>query len=391
VAKLVNAVGRSIMLLSLPATSQLVSEGLSVRKIINLPALSIASAFILVCCSVSIFGQNREKFVISAKAGGINAVTGQAAMHAKGESDWQQLMITDDLQAGDRVRTALDGRVEILLNPGSYLRLGGDSEVELANNSLANLEVRLLRGTAIVEASGFEESQMMINISTPHARLAIDRQGLYRLNVVPSEATEVIVRKGRVILGDSNTKIKSGNKVTFSATSVSVAKLTNEEKRLEKEVAIEQWSKDRAQMLAKANSRINGRLLNSAFDSVGNDFFFTGFLRSGLWFYNSRTACYTYLPYGYGSSPYGISYPTTVYGGLSHGGYYPGAAYGANSRPSPSTGGGYSNPISSGVSSSSSAAPVRTMPASAPPRDMDSGSSSPRGFRSERTVEPGRP
>ena len=36
----------------------------------------------------------------------------------------------------------------------------------------------------------------MINISTPHARLAIDRQGLYRLNVVPSEATEVIVRKG---------------------------------------------------------------------------------------------------------------------------------------------------------------------------------------------------
>jgi FecR protein len=379
------------MLLSLPATSQLVSEGLSVRKIINLPALSIVSAFILVCCSVSIFGQNREKFVISAKAGGINAVTGQAAMHAKGESDWQQLMITDDLQAGDRVRTALDGRVEILLNPGSYLRLGGDSEVELANNSLANLEVRLLRGTAIVEASGVEESQMMINITTPHARLAIDRQGLYRLNVVPSEATEVIVRKGRVILGDSNTKIKSGNKVTFSATSVSVAKLTDEEKRLEKEVAIEQWSKDRAQMLAKANSRINGRLLNSAFTGANDEFLFTSFLRSGLWFYNSRSACYTYLPYGYGSSPYGISYSTTVYGGLSHGGYYPGAAYGASSRPAPSTsGGGLNNPISSGISGSSSA-PVRTMPASSPPRDMDSGSSSPRGFRSERTVEPGRP
>ncbi len=380
------------MPLSLPATSQLVSEGLSVRKIINLPALCIASAFILVCCSVSIFGQNREKFVISAKAGGINAVTGQAAMHAKGESEWQQLMITDDLQAGDRVRTAIDGRVEILLNPGSYLRLGGDSEVELANNSLANLEVRLLRGTAIVEASGVEESQMMINISTPHARLAIDRQGLYRLNVVPSEATEVIVRKGRVILGDSNTKIKSGNKVTFSATSVSVAKLTNEEKRLEKEVAIEQWSKDRAQMLAKANSRINGRLLNSAFTGANDEFLFTSFLRSGLWFYNSRTACYTYLPYGYGSSPYGISYQTTVYGygGLSHGGYYPGAAYGANSRPAPSTGGGVNNGITSGISSSSSVSPVRSMPASAPPRDMDSGSST-RGFRSERTVEPGRP
>ena len=53
-------------------------------------------------------GQNREKFVISAKAGGINAVTGQASVHGKGESEWQQLMVTDDLNAGDIVRTASD-------------------------------------------------------------------------------------------------------------------------------------------------------------------------------------------------------------------------------------------------------------------------------------------
>jgi hypothetical protein len=378
------------MTLSLPATSQLESEGLSVRKIINLLPFSIASVFLLICFSVCAVAQNREKFVISAKAGGINAVTGQASMHAKGESDWQQLMITDDLEAGDRVRTAVDGRVEILLNPGSFLRLGGDSEVELANNSLANLEVRLLRGTAIVEASGVEETQMQINISTPHARLAIDRQGLYRLNVVPSEATEVIVRKGRVILGDSNTKIKSGNKVTFSATTVSVAKLTNEEKKLEKEVAIEQWSKERAETLAKANSRINGRLLNSAFSGVNNEFLFGTWLRSGLWFYNSRTACYTYLPFGYGSSPYGISYPTTVFGGMTRGGYYPAGSYPTNGRPVPSSG-GYSYPSNANGSTSTGGAPVRTMPVSSPSRDVDSGSSNLRGFRSERTVEPGRP
>ena len=72
--------------------------------------------------------------------------------------------------------------------------------------------------------------------------------------------------------------------MTFSATSVSVAKLTDEEKRLEKEVAIEQWSKDRAQMLAKANSRINGRLLNSAFTGANDEFLFTSFLRSGCGF-----------------------------------------------------------------------------------------------------------
>jgi len=341
-----------------------------VRKTFNLPLLSLFSGVVLMACLGTSLGQNREKFVISAKAGGINAVTGQAAMHPKGETGWQQLTVTDDLETGDRVRTASDGRVEILLNPGSYLRLGGDSEVELSDNSLANLELKLLRGTAIVEATGIQETQLMINISTPHARLAIDRQGLYRLNVVPEDATELIVRKGRVILADSHTMVKGGNKVVFSATAVSVAKLTGEEKKLEKEVAVEQWSKERAETLAKANSRLNPRSLNSAFSSFGSDISaFNAFGRSGLWLYNSRAGCYTFLPFGYGSiSPYGLSYTTTVYGGFTGGGGY----YG---RPGIYTNGGNASngyPTSS-TSSRTDGVPTRTMPVSAAPSMSPSG------------------
>jgi hypothetical protein len=359
-----------------------------VRRISNLATLFI-STIILLACAITCVAQNREKFVISAKAGGINAITGQASIHGKGESDWQQLMITDDLQAGDRVRTDSDGRVEILLNPGSYLRVGGDSEVELSDNSLANLEVRLLRGTAVVEATGVEEAQMLINISTPHARLAIDRQGLYRLNVIPNDATVLIVRKGRVILGESHTKIKGGNKVVFSATAVSVAKLTDDEKKQEKEVAIERWSQERAETLAKANSRINNRMLTSAFSAANSsDLFFLGRFRgSGLWFYNSRMACFTFLPYGYYgfSSPYGVSYQTTVYGG-SHGSGY---GYGSGSRsgnivPILTNG----SPISTGSSSPSASMPVRTTPMSSAPSGNDiEGGRTTRG----RNLDAGRP
>ena len=351
------------------------------RQKFHLSSVSLISGLLL-CCALNGFAQNREKFVISAKAGGINAVTGQASVHAKGESDWQQLMITDDLEAGDRVRTANDGRVEILLNPGSYLRLGGNSEVELSNNSLANLEFRLIRGTAIVEATGVEETQLLINISTPHTRLAIDRQGLYRLNVVPNDATELIVRKGRVILGDTNTKIKGGNKVVFFATAVSIAKLTEQDKKFEKTVPVETWSKDRAEMLAKANRRINNRMLTSAFASFNSNDFFYGFRRSGFWFYNSSSSCYTFLPFGYTNSPYGASYPTTIYGGYGYTGGgrgYPPVAGGSNGSYPGGTGGGTASGGSGG--SGSYSAPVRTMPTmpapSAPsmaaPRDPDSG------------------
>jgi hypothetical protein len=362
------------------------------RHLATLPTLCALALF----CCLPTSAQNREKFVISAKAGGINAVTGQATVHGKGDSDWQQLTVTDDLNAGDRVRTASDGRVEILLNPGSYLRVGSNSEVELSNNSLENLEVRLIRGTAIVEATGADGLQLNINISTPHTKLAIVRHGLYRLNVVPEDSTELIVRKGSVILNDSHTKVKGGNKVVFSATTVSVAKLTKEKKDSTSDV--DDWSKERAEVLAKANRRINDRMLNSAFASNGFDGFNPYGLRgSGLWFFNSRAGCYTFLPFYYGwGSPYGASYSQAVY-------FYGGRAWTGAQAPS------YPTATSSGSASSSSTGsyhppmvPVGTGPTNGgatpggmrvvsppPARDPDSGQ---RILRTtERTIEPGRP
>jgi uncharacterized membrane protein YgcG len=332
-----------------------------VRKTFYLP-LSLFSIALVLCCALEGLAQNREKFVISARAGGINAVTGGASVTSRNDTGWQQLMITDDLSSGDRVRTAFDGRVEILLNPGSYLRLGGNSEVELLDNSLASLEVKLLRGTAIVEATGADGLELNIGISTPHTRLAIVRQGLYRLNVVPEDATELIVRKGRVILSDTQTKVKGGNKIVFSATNVSIAKLTKEEKKRNDKDEVEVWSKDRAETLAKANRKITDRMLTSAFSTSSNPWEpLRPYGRTfGIWFFNPNAGCYTFLPFYYGfGSPYGSSYTTSIYspypnrtygypqtgnngaggsGGSNGGGSYPPAAGGGSNgggRPAP--------------------------------------------------------
>ncbi|HZJ45976.1 MAG TPA: FecR family protein [Pyrinomonadaceae bacterium] len=366
------------------------------RKTQSLATLLTVCALAFACYT-SISAQNREKFVISAKAGGVNAVTGQATVHGKGETEWQQLTVTDDLNAGDRVRTAGDGRVEILLNPGSYLRVGGNSEVELSNNSLENLELRLIRGTAIVEATGADGLQLNINISTPHTRLAIVRHGLYRLNVVPGDATELIVRKGSVILNDSHTKVKGGNKVVFSSTTVSVAKMSKEEK--DKQAGgVDSWSKDRGEALAKANNRINGRMINSAFSAYGNGY--VGFRMTrgvGLWFYNDIAGCYTFLPFFYGfGSPYGGSYSQAVsfYGGRAWTGsqvpyYYPrtsGVPAGTAGNSASGTAGGYTPPMRSNPGATPGGIRVAMPP---PARNPDSGERMIR--RPERTIEPGRP
>jgi hypothetical protein len=264
-------------------------------------------------------------------------------MHTHGNSEWQQLTIKEDLETGDVVRTGFDGRVEMLLNPGSYMRIGENSEFELADNSLENLEVRLIRGTAIVEATGAEDTELLINITTPHTKFAIVRRGLYRLNVMPGDGTELIVRKGRVMLDDSHTKVKGGNKVVFSSGSFSIAKLQQTDKKnLDN---LESWSKHRAETVAQANRKIRGRDIYSLMASLNSQWdrrFSPAY--GGIWMFNSGYGCYTFMPFYLGwGSPYGSSYSSSFYGGYWDRSYY----YGTGRAVSPSNG---NQPVPTGTS-----------------------------------------
>src|SRR3954468_4985932 len=82
---------------------------------------------------VPVDGQTRDDRLISAKAGGVNFVAGDVKVRRAGGQDWQSVTVKDDLKDGDSARTGADGRVEVLLNPGSYLRAGSSTEFELTD------------------------------------------------------------------------------------------------------------------------------------------------------------------------------------------------------------------------------------------------------------------
>jgi hypothetical protein len=141
--------------------------------------------------------------------------------------------------------------------------------------------------------------------------------------------------------GDSHTKIKGGNKVVFSSGSMSVAKLEKQEK---KEIDdLDAWSKERAETVAKANSKMRRRDINSMVLAMRDPFFPR---RSGFWVFNRAFGCYTFVPLFLGwGSPYGSSYSRTFYGnpwwGNGYGGLYGGGVAGGGSGGS---GGGGSTP-----------------------------------------------
>src|SRR5438552_11177763 len=85
-------------------------------------------------------------FIVSTRAGLVNYVQGSATVKA-----------ATSIPAGQPVGTGPGGAVEILLNPGSYLRMGENSQVILDRVELYDIAVRILEGSAIIEANGFNK------------------------------------------------------------------------------------------------------------------------------------------------------------------------------------------------------------------------------------------
>jgi hypothetical protein len=329
--------------------------------------------------------QNREKFGISAKAGGVNAVTGHVTVERVGQSA-QLLSSQDDLVSGDTVTTGSGGQAEVLLNPGSYLRVAENSEFVLVDNSLNNLIVKLVKGSAIIEASGSDDVGLRINVLANQQRLVIIRGGIYRINVQPS-AVELLVRKGRVLpAGNAREVVKGGTKVLYVASGPLAAKLTRQDQD-----EFDLWSKQRAETLARANQKISSRAMNGYLASMSPfEWAFSAANPWGLWTFSSFSHCYTFLPFHYGwSSPYGHYYGNYYnvwpYYGIP--GYGPnsvfvrnsGSSGGSSGFPASSSSGGSSS--GSSGSSGSGASPTfgpsaPSAPSQAGPRDPDSGSRS---------------
>lgn len=92
-----------------------------------------------------------------------------------------------EIPQGGELRTA-QGRAEVLLTPGVFLRLAENSSVRLVANSLSDTQVELLDGSAIVEATdGSSPGPVQVLYKT--WRVHVPQEGVYRLDSNPACVT----------------------------------------------------------------------------------------------------------------------------------------------------------------------------------------------------------
>ena len=275
----------------------------------SLRSLLILAALCLSAVAASAQAQSRDARFISAKAGSVNYVSGKVAFKRAGETRWVMLSTNDDLKTGDAVKTGDNGRAEVLLNPGSYLRLGANAEFELADASLDDLQLGLKAGSAVIEATGYSELDLSIEVETPQTLARIVRSGIYRFDVRPGGVTEVSVQKGRAYVGSPEVLYKGGKVVRVGAGgALEVAKYEKKDRDRDE---LDIWSRERGRELARMNANLSRRQANALLASASLEMFPSRFAAGGVWYYNSISGCYTFLPfggYGYWRSPYGHYY-----------------------------------------------------------------------------------
>jgi hypothetical protein len=144
------------------------------------------------------------QLVISAKSGLINHVEGRVLL--SGEPIVRKPGIRVQMKDGSELRTE-NGRAEVLLNPGLFLRIGEYSAVRMVSNNLADTRIEFLSGAAVIGPgrllNGNENWASSVSIVYRETLIHLRKNGTYRFDAEPAQlrvyAGEVTVARGEAI------------------------------------------------------------------------------------------------------------------------------------------------------------------------------------------------
>ena len=244
-------------------------------------------------------------YVVSAKPGGVNHVEGSVTIKREDGSSGP-LLKGDFVEVGELVSTGTNGRAEVLMNPGSFIRANHNSKFEFLATSLDDVEVKVSEGAVIFEV--FASDDYKVKLVAGSSTFYLVKTGVYRVDVANAGSARLEVWKGQAQAGNLDAdKIKKGRAAVTSGDSVAVSKFSKNMDEFEK------WSKARAKLIAKQNKNLAARTLGRRVLNSYRSSLWGCYDSFGLWVYNRRFRTYSFLPFGWGwRSPYGYRLRTNT-------------------------------------------------------------------------------
>jgi FecR-like protein len=280
----------------------------------------VLGLFVILAVIVSANAQTERSANQQGRPGSLNYVEGRVLMGT--EVIDPKSVGSAELEAGQTLTTE-EGKAEILLTPGAFLRLGDNSAVKVISLGLTNTELQVRKGRALIEVAEIhKENDLRVRVNEVTTELVKD--GLYEFDA-DLNLVRVFDGKADVQRDSTQVEVKGGHQSSFNA---SLLKSEKFDEKLYKD-DLYNWSSLRSQYLAEANTDAARTYV------VGGP----GWWGAG-WYWDPWYSAYTFIPAsGFLFSPFGWGFysptlvyrsPYIIYGHYPHrfyGGYLPGYGY----------------------------------------------------------------
>jgi hypothetical protein len=273
-----------------------------------MPRLKVVTLLSLATLLTPAFGQSAHP----AGPGTLNYVEGNASIDGRAISSHSVGNTT--LDEGGTLATA-NGKVEVLLTPGVFLRVDHDSTVRMISPQLTHTEVAVERGRAEVEVDElYKQNHIQIDLNGGQALLV--KNGLYEFNAGDNTMRvfdgKAAAFEGRGQEDDAKAIVVKGSH------ELALAGENGKPEKFDKDTKDElyRWSALRSEYLGEANEDLAERYAGGY---VGGPY-------AGGWMWAPGLYGYTWLP-GDGAflSPFGYGFYSPYYlygGGFLYGGGY---------------------------------------------------------------------
>jgi len=229
------------------------------------------------------------------RPGAVNYIEGQAYLggnpidsHQAGQAE---------VGAG-QVLSTKDGKVEMLLTPGAFLRLDARSAVRMVTPTLTNTTVELLQGKAMVEADQVEKENHLA-VTQGGATTVLKKKGIYAFNA-DNHSVAVYDGIAWVTQDDRTAEVYKGQELSLTQNS----KLKTHSFNRKQEDDLYAWSKLRSEYTAEANMSMAQTIV------VNNP----GWWYGTGWYWNPWFSSWAFMPgAGFLNSPFGFGFYSPAY------------------------------------------------------------------------------
>src|SRR5882762_8188501 len=210
--------------------------------------IAISSVFLAAALSVPAWGadpaQSEHAKANPARPGSLNYVEGQASI--EGQSLGPEAIGTTELKPGQSLETQA-GKVEMLLTPGVFFRLGDNSSAMMISPSLTDTELRLDKGEATVEVAQLYPQNSIV-VAQDGAKIRLAKTGFYDFDA-DDHLFRVYEGEARVEVNGQNVEVKKDHQLALNADAAM------KPAKFDKDVQSDLygWSSLRSSYLAEAN------------------------------------------------------------------------------------------------------------------------------------------